>query len=220
MRLGIFGGTVNPVHCAHLRMAVEAREALDLSRVEFVPAARPPHKSGGILDFEARCRLLEAALASCPGFALSRVEAGRPGPSYTVDTLADYARRHPDDELFFICGATDLVSLGLWHRGRELPRHAALAVLPRPGATRAEAEAFVPRFWPGAREERAGVWRLPEGGAVHLLDAPLLDISATLVRARLLAGQSLKCLVPPEVEEGLSALSPEALAPWRSEARA
>lgn len=219
MRLGIFGGTFNPVHCAHLRMAVEAREALGLSRVEFVPAARPPHKSGGILDFTARCRLLEAALASCPGFTLNRVEAARPGPSYTVDTLADYARRHPDDELFFICGATDLVSLGLWHRGRDLPRHAALAVLPRPGVARSEAEAFVPRFWPGAREERSGLWRLPEGGAVHLVDAPLLDVSATLVRARLLAGKCLKCLVPPEVEEGLLALSPEALAPWRDEAR-
>ncbi|EPR42794.1 nicotinate-nucleotide adenylyltransferase [Desulfovibrio sp. X2] len=215
MRLGLFGGTFNPVHCGHVRMAVEAREALGLDRVEFVLAARPPHKQGeGILPFALRWRLLSLALCGLEGYAPSLSEQLLEGPSYTVRTLEDYRRRLPDAELHFICGSTDLLCMDKWMRGRDLPMLASLAVLPRPGANRAAARGFVASFWPEAREESPDCWRVPGGREIRLLDAPLLDVSATLVRERFRAGRSLACLLPCRVEAALWAMRRDAEAAW------
>lgn len=215
MRLGLFGGTFNPVHCGHVRMAVEAREALGLDRVEFVLAARPPHKeAGGILPFEVRWRLLSLALSGIEGLTPCLDEQLLQGPSYTVRTLEARRAAQPGAELWFICGTTDLVSMGKWMRGRDIPRLAHLAVLPRPGADREEARAFAAAFWPEAERLDPDGWRMPEGGQIRLLHAPLLDVSATLVRQRLRQGRDLACLVPPSVGEALRALPRDMAREW------
>ncbi len=215
MRLGLFGGTFNPVHNGHVRMAVEAREALGLDRVEFVLAARPPHKAAvGILPFEVRWRLLSLALCGLEGLTPSLFEQQLDGPSYTVRTLEAFRERLPGAELWFVCGTTDLVSMDKWMRGRDIPGLAHLAVLPRPGADVEAARGFVAAFWPEAAAEGGDVWRLPGGGLIRLLDAPLLDISATMVRGRLQQGRSLACLVPQRVEETLRTLPRRVLQNW------
>lgn len=215
MRLGLFGGTFNPVHCGHLRMAVEAREALGLDRVEFVLAARPPHKPAqGLLPFDVRWRLLSLALEGLDGFAPDRSEERLDGPSYTVRTLAAFRERLPEAELWFVCGTTDFVCMDKWMMGRDIPTLASLAVLPRLGVGAGEARAFAASFWPEAAAEGRDGWRLPGGCRIRLLDAPLLDISATMVRERLGQGRSLACLVPPQVGEALRALPEETMRDW------
>ncbi len=215
MRLGLFGGTFNPVHCGHLRMAVEAREALELDRVDFVLAARPPHKpTEGILPFETRWRLLSLALDGMEGYAPDRSEELLDGPSYTVRTLETFRQRLPDVQLWFICGTTDFVCMDKWMRGQDIPVAANIAVLPRPGADIDDARAFAAAFWPEAEADGTQGWRMPGGNRIRLIDAPLLDISATMVRERLQHGRCLTCLVPPCVAEALWTLPEETRKAW------
>jgi nicotinate-nucleotide adenylyltransferase len=223
-RIGVFGGCFNPVHCGHLRAALEAAEGLGLDRVDFVPAARPPHKPGlPMLGFEARVRLLRAAVADMPGFAVNALEAERPGPSYTWDTLVRYREDHPGDELFFILGAVDLPGLSSWKRGFELSRLAHLVAHCREGLGVAEIRAYlagdgaglsaVPRaVEPGI--SAAAAWDTPGGHALYALEIPRLDISASLVRARWVAGRSTRYLVPDAVWRELSLLRDEAALAW------
>src|SRR5437870_4749134 len=106
MRLGIFGGTFDPVHLGHLILAEEAREQGRLEQVLFVPAARPPHKQEQPLTpFAQRVEMLSLALAGNPAFRIEQLERDRPGPSYTVDTLEELRRRQPDAELWLIVGS-------------------------------------------------------------------------------------------------------------------
>lgn len=204
MRLGILGGCFNPVHNGHLRLAVEVREDLGLDRVDLMPAFVPPHKPGdGMLPFELRAALAEAAAQGAPGLGVSRIEAGRPGPSFTVDTLAALRASRPEDELWFVLGAGDLFALPEWHRGEEIPSLANLAVAGRGGAGPDSVDRFVAAQWPGAVAEEPGTWRLQWGTRVRLVPLERLDVSASLVRRRWLAGRSLLGLVPAAVERAL-----------------
>ena len=135
--IGIFGGTFNPIHVGHVRAAIEVAEALGLAAVELVPAARPPHKAGeGMLDFPLRLALCRAAVAGLAGFSVNAMEADRPGPSYTCETLAALARTRPDAQHCFIMGMGDLRNLGLWKKrfrpGPAGPSGRALPGRPRP----------------------------------------------------------------------------------------
>jgi nicotinate-nucleotide adenylyltransferase len=133
-RVGIFGGTFNPVHIGHLRAAIEVAEAVGLQAVEFVPAARPPHKVGnGLLDFDLRLELCRLAVEGLPGFSVNPLEARRDGPSYTCDTLTALGRSRPEDEFTFILGMGDLLCLGQRKNGYDLGRLAKLAVHARAG---------------------------------------------------------------------------------------
>ena len=132
VRLGILGGTFNPVHVAHVRLALEMAEALNLDRVELIPAARPPHKPGeGMLPFELRAALLSLAVEGLDRLSVNLMEAERPGPSYTWDTLQELAVRNPEADMYFIMGASDLLNVHLWRRGAELGSLANLAVATR-----------------------------------------------------------------------------------------
>lgn len=191
-RVGILGGTFDPIHYGHLVIAEEVCEALSLDRVLFVPAAVPPHKIGlSITPAEHRAAMVELAIAGNPGFAVSRIELEREGPSYTADTLETLAgeavRQGVARDLFFILSTEALAGLAGWHDPDRILSMCRLAVVQRPGTavpTRPELEA---RF--GERAER-----------IMLVETVPLAHSASAVRARAATGRSIRYLVPPAVE--------------------
>lgn len=205
----LFGGSFNPPHIAHLRLAFEAAEVLCPHKVLFIPCAQPPHKSGvDLLPFALRCAMLRAAIAGAAAehlFEVSEVEGERRSPSYTVETLTVLARRHPSLRPVFVMGSEDYARLDTWLRWRELPGLADLAVLPRSAASEESFRLTSRRLWPGARALRAPcpgvslVYSIPPGGRLLYLPQPVLEISSTLIRERYLAGRSLDFLVPREV---------------------
>ena len=155
----ILGGSFNPPHVGHLRLAVEVREALGdlVTGVDLVPCAVPPHKDASdLLPFGLRAALVEACIAGLPWLACNRLEGRRQGPSYTWDTLTAYRQAAPGTDLYFILGSPDFAQLPLWRRGTELPPGTATPPrIPRPrrgisGPTRGSAPPCCPaaRAWP------------------------------------------------------------------------
>jgi len=215
MRIGLLGGCFNPVHNGHLRLALEAGEGLELDRVDLVPAGVPPHKPGEpMLPFELRAALCEAAVAGVPALGVDRLEGDSPEPSYTINTLARLRDERPADRFTFILGAEDLLLLPQWRRGLEIPTLADLAVAGRREDGLAAVRAFVQRTWPGAEPRSQTAWVLPGGRTLTWLSASRLDISASDIRARWLAGRSLLGLTPPAVERLLAANAEAARAAW------
>lgn len=193
-RLGIYGGTFNPVHHGHLILAREAMELLELDRLLLVPNVRSPLRMGEELASpEQRLELLRLALRDEPGMEASDVEIRRGGPSYTVDTLEAMAGEFPDAERFFLAGADSLDTLDRWVRVERIVELARVVILPRPGCSRTRALAEL-------------ISRRPElEGTVELLQTDRrVDISATEIRERLAAGKSIRWLVPEAVRETLS----------------
>jgi nicotinate-nucleotide adenylyltransferase len=134
MRLGIYGGTFDPVHYGHLLLAETCREQLKLDEVRFVPAATPPHKTAlRITDGHARADMLRLALSGYPEFVVDRRELKRKGASFTVDTLSEFAAEFPDAELFFLAGADSLRDLLTWREPERITQLATLVACNRPG---------------------------------------------------------------------------------------
>jgi nicotinate-nucleotide adenylyltransferase len=193
-RIGLLGGTFNPPHIGHLVGAQSAREQLGLDVVRLLPAATPPHKA--VPDdpgVEVRLELCAAAAAGDPGLEVSRVEADRPGPSYTVDTLRALAQQSPDDELWFIVGGDMAYTFAQWREPVEILRLARLAVAEREAVRRAD-----------IRERLSGLRGASE--QVDFFDMPRLDVSSSLLRSRVAAGRSIRYLVPEAVRERVDAL--------------
>lgn len=189
--IGILGGTFDPVHVGHLAIAEEAREALALERVVFVPAGLPVHKPGRpVSPAEHRLAMIAAAIADNPAFVLSRAEVDRPGPSYAVDTLealaaeARAAGGRPD--LVFILSSEAYAGLPTWRRPERILELCRMAVVPRPGADPVDPVAMA-RLVPGA--DRRTI----------VIDGPTLAVSGSTIRARVAAGRSIRYLVPDAV---------------------
>jgi nicotinate-nucleotide adenylyltransferase len=189
-RVGILGGTFDPPHVAHLAIAEEARDALGLERVVFVPAGRPWQKADrDVTPGPIRLAMVERAIAGNPAFAVDRSEVDRPGPTYTVDTLVEIATREPaGTELWFILSSEALAGLPTWHDPERVVTLARLCVVPRGGTVDAAAAGFRARF-PAA------------AARLVVLDAPRLDISSTEIRTRVRAGRSIRYLVPDGVAD-------------------
>jgi len=191
MRIGIFGGTFDPVHFGHLILAEQCREQGRLDHVLFVPSARPPHKQEQPLTpFDRRAEMLALAVAGQPAFRVDDLEKGRPGPSYTADTLAEIHSRQGDDELFLLIGSDVLPDLANWHEPGRILQLAALLVVARPGWS----------IW--SSEQLAGTLRVADAATVRLttVRAPLIDISSRDLRRRASQGRSLRYLLPRAVE--------------------
>jgi nicotinate-nucleotide adenylyltransferase len=214
MKIGILGGSFNPVHTGHVRMAVEVLEQLGLDRVELVPASEPPHKRGkDVLPFDLRMELVHRAIADIPGLGANPLEAERPGPSFTCDTLTCYRTQAPENELYFILGASTFLELHNWRRGLEIPALSSLVVVNRWEAAD-DVAGFVAEHWPEAVSEAEGAWRLPGGTSIRLLDTPRLDIKGGHIRRRWLDRRNLSLLVPDGVRDLLEERAAEIQTHW------
>jgi len=188
MRLGVFGGTFDPVHYGHLVAAEEVRYRLRLDKVLFVPAGMPPHKlDHDITPTRHRLAMLELAIASNPGFALSRVDIDRHGPCYTVDTLALLHEEYgPGTELFFLMGMDSLAEILTWKEPERLIRLAQIVVVGRPGFQADVDE--LDKVLPGAAER------------ISIVDTPLMEVSSSDIRQRVREGAPIRYQVPEAVE--------------------
>jgi nicotinate-nucleotide adenylyltransferase len=184
---GVFGGTFDPIHLAHLAVAEAARDAFGLRRVLFIPAAQPPHKPGhDISPVEDRLAMVEAAVEGNPAFEISRLEIERSGPSYTVDTLTALCEAAPGDRLALILSAESYSEFGSWHEPRRILDLAALVVAPRVGYADADPD-LIARQFPEAR------------ATVAFMDGPRIRLSASEIRQRAADGRSVRYLVPDAV---------------------
>ena len=191
MRLGVIGGTFDPIHLGHLVLAESAREELGLERILFVPAGDPWRKQGRfVAPSEHRLAMVRLALEGIPEYEVCTLEAERPGPSYTADTLETIAGENVGADLYLLLGQDALADLPNWRHPDRIVRSATLAVARRSS----------PPPWQAAAEvlER----RLPGVLArIHWLDMPAIDITATTIRERVRAGRSIRYLVPATVKE-------------------
>ncbi len=187
MRLGVFGGTFDPIHLAHLRVAEAVAEALDLDRVLFVPAGRPPHRGRPHASPQARLAMVCFAIAGNPRFAVTDLEVRRREPAYTVDTLTLLHHLYPRSELFLLLGMDQLRDFPHWHRPEKVLELCRLAVFPRSGVT------------PPSRPLRLPSGRVLPRSRVLRVPVRELSISATDIRRRAAAGRSLRYLLPDAV---------------------
>ena len=184
MRIGLVGGSFNPIHRGHLAIARAARAALGLDRVVLIPSARPPHKKDtGLAPAEDRLAMARLAAVNEPGLEVSPIELERTGPSYTVDTLRAFRAAHPGAEIFFIIGADTLPELKTWKESSALFSLATFAVAVRPG--------FEKVSEPGAK----------------VVTVPIVPdaVSATEIRARVREGKPIDGLVPDAVRDYITA---------------
>jgi nicotinate-nucleotide adenylyltransferase len=187
--IGLLGGTFDPIHVGHLAMAREARRALDLERVLFVPNGDPPHKGPSVTAAVHRVAMVRLAIEEEPGFELSHLELERPGPSYAVDTVAHVAEQsHAEGrpEPWFILSDETLRDLPTWRQPERILELVRVAVAPRPGTARPDRAWLTQRF--GPLETR-----------VSFLAGPHLDIAATTIRERVRLGRDIAGLVPDAV---------------------
>jgi nicotinate-nucleotide adenylyltransferase len=199
VNLGILGGTFNPIHRAHLRLADVARAELRLARVLFVPAGDPPLKRADVAPAHHRLAMLRLALDGRPDCEVLDLELTRPGPSYTVDTLALLRERHPKDALWFIVGADALAQLEEWRSPERLFELASFAAARRPGSPGGLAELLPPSLARAFRRRDAHTWVHASGNELRELPFPPLDVSATQIRARAARGEDLAGFVAPRV---------------------
>lgn len=184
---GVFGGTFDPIHIAHLAVAEAARDTFGLRRVLFIPAAQPPHKTGRIITPVAhRLAMVEAAVATDPAFEVDTIEVDREGPSYTVETLAGLREADPTQRLVLILSAESYGELPTWHEPRRILDLADLIVAPRDGYPDAD-PGLVEGQFPGTT------------AVIAVLDGPHIRLSASEIRARAAAGRSVRYLVPDAV---------------------
>ena len=223
--LGILGGTFNPLHNGHIRLALEAGELLKLDKVFLTPCAQPPHKDGeGILPFKLRVQCIREAVKGIVLLEVNTLEGELKGPSYTWNSLKEWRSRHPEAGLpFFIMGSESFSALHLWHRGEELPQIARLVMVPRDGEDGRVFCESIHRIWPGSisksmqpPSEPVTIF-LTGGGTCLFLPVPRLDISATVVRDYWRKGRRLEGLVPPCVLSILEKHRQEVDACWGEE---
>jgi nicotinate-nucleotide adenylyltransferase len=174
-KIAIYGGTFDPIHLAHLILAREARESLELEKVIFVPAAVSPFKDAPIASAEIRLAMVRAAIDGEQGFVTDDCEVSRPPPSYAIDTVEQILRREGGASIYYMIGEDNLPSLSNWHRFEELDKLVRFVVLDRTGS----------------------------GGKSHGYSTinRRIDISATEIRKRVASGQSIRYLVPSAVEK-------------------
>ena len=190
MKLGLFGGSFDPIHMGHIRPVQEARRQLGLDRVVFLPTAVPPHKPGRqFAPPHARFAMVELAVLREAGLEVSPVEMIHQRPSYTVDTLRRFHRSDPDAELFLLLGGDGFAELDTWREWWEIARLAQLAVLTRPDWMLSDIRDRLP----------LAIAALADSDRVHFVRNEAVDVSATEIRERLASGAEPPAGAVPEL---------------------
>lgn len=186
-RVGLLGGSFDPIHVGHLHIARQAYDRLGLERVVFMPAGQPPHKLGqAMTDPEQRFEMVRLAVAGEPRFSISRIDLDRPGPCYSVDTVRLLQEAWGSEvRIYFLIGADSLADLPTWYQPRRLLELCKVVAMGRPGYD-VDLDALNRRF-PGAP---------PVAFMEHV---PLVGVSSTEIRRRVAKGRSIEGLVPPAV---------------------
>ena len=188
-RVGILGGTFDPPHVGHLWLAALAADELNLDRVLFMPAAQPPHKGGRLVSRSTdRLLMTRLAIQGDPAFELCPIEMERTGPSYTIDSVTELKRAHPDAQLFLVMAADSLAQIDTWREPDRLLAEIEWIVGPRPGIALPDRSGLKERFGTDASR-------------IHLLAGPALDVSSSEIRRRVAAGHTIRYLVARNVEE-------------------
>ncbi len=219
MKIGIFGGTFNPIHYGHLRAAEEIREVIRLDRIVFIPSARPPHKAHVLglsddsrtsgpqqpIDAIHRYEMTLIAARGNPAFEVSDIEIKRNGPSYSIDTVREFSRLYPDVEIFFIVGIDAFLDVPNWREPEELISSTNFIVISRPPHMFRELEAspYIKdiSFADLDKGDTTSICGITSGGrSICLFRITALDISASRIRNLIAEGRSVKYLLPEDVE--------------------
>ncbi len=212
MRIGLFGGTFNPVHFGHLRAALEVKEGFELDEVFLIPASLPPHKiSAGVADAADRLQMLKLALEGASGLNLSDVELMRSGPSYTIDTVQHFKRTLPDEsQIYLIMGLDAFLEIDTWKSYEDLLMQIPFIVISRPKAGSGSdgsgwkimSDYLTSRISADyAFSESQCCYRAKSKQPVYAFDVTFLDISSTRIRSLISRGRSVNYLVPQKVAE-------------------
>ena len=212
MRIGLFGGTFNPVHEGHLRIAREVKAVFKLDRIHLIPSFLPPHKKpAGVASAEYRLEMIRLSLEDRTGLTVSEVELKRSGPSYTIDTVRNFLSVHPGNtKLYLIMGLDAFLEIDSWKSYQDLFRLVPIIVMARPG----NAGDVGRKKWKTVKEylgktvsndytysKAASCFIHPRKCSVYPFDVTLIDISSSMIRDRVKAGRSIKGLVPDTVAD-------------------
>jgi nicotinate-nucleotide adenylyltransferase len=210
MRLGLFGGTFDPIHFGHLRAALEVKEGFDLDQIVLIPAAVPPHKTNrSVTDAADRLKMAEMAVTGKSVFTVSDIELKRSGPSYSIDTISHFKKATPEDsEIFFISGLDAFLEIDTWQSYSDLLKQVAFIVIARPIFDCQDLSSRWKRLEDFIKSKISTRYKLsdsscfehPEAQPIYTIDVTSLDISSTRIRARVKMGQSIEFLVPERVE--------------------
>ena len=201
-RIGILGGTFNPIHLGHLRSADEVRETFALDRIYFVPAAQPPHKkSQALADARHRLKMVELAIAGNPFFFPSSIELERSGPSYSIDTIRHFCSDLPNATIFFILGLDAFREIHTWKDYLLIPSLCNVIVTSRPGISAPTSDQLLPvalhtTLW---YDPTIKMYRHPSGHCLIFHEIQGLNISASQIRHIAQQGKSLRYLIAPAV---------------------
>ena len=203
VRIGLFGGTFDPVHYGHLRAAEEIQERLGLTRVIFIPAAIPPHKAdGAVASGPHRLAMVRHAVTPNPTFEVSDVEIRRPGKSYSIETIRHFQETFGDEvSLYFAMGIDAFLEIATWKSVDEIFSTCHFVVMTRPGYALKDLEEIVPldlakQF---CYDQNGGGWLHESGYSIRPCEISLLDISATSIRNRIGETRSVRFLAPEKV---------------------
>jgi len=216
MHIGLFGGTYNPVHIAHLRAALEIKEGFALDEVILIPAALPPHKMPGeVADAADRLQMLNLAIDNAPGLIVSDVELKRSGPSYTIDTVAHFKHSLPDQSrIYLVMGMDAFLEIDTWKSYGELLLQIPLIIINRPksgGAAKDPGWKFMEQFLASkicedyVFSESRRCYQARNKQPIYIFEVTSLDISSTRIRSLINQGRSVKYLVPPKVADFINA---------------
>jgi nicotinate-nucleotide adenylyltransferase len=194
--IGVLGGTFDPVHFGHLRPALEVMQAIGLAQVRFLPNRIPPHRETPWLNVDNRLELLKTAISDQPGFELDQRELQREGHSYMVDTLESLRTDFPSHPVCLILGMDAFLGLKQWHQWQRIPELCHLVVTTRPGFE--ISEDFIQQLPATPVTKASGLFEVA-AGRILLQSVTQLDISASHIRAMLAKGQSVRYLLPDEV---------------------
>jgi nicotinate-nucleotide adenylyltransferase len=198
--IGLLGGTFDPVHVGHLRLAIEIMEAFALGEVRLVPAGSPNLRRPPVVGARARAEMLKAAVRCLRGLSVDEREINRSGVTYTIDTLLAWRAEFGERPVALILGMDAFLSLPRWHRWRELLDHAHLIVATRPDAEQPAEPALVELLECAGARDKSLLTAKP-AGCVFTHAIPMLPIAATDIRERIRAGRSIHCLVPDAVHD-------------------